>query len=315
MKFLNYFLLVAISLFIASCAPDMSEKKYPKATHLYFSDYANKKVGVIDLNSLKTYETVADATDGLDVVSGITLDPAGNKIYAVEELNDRIVRFNSDGSGSIEVLFDAEDSVNLPTSIVFDKKNNKVFWANSGTGQIKYGSANGGAASSLKFQYDSVVSYSYGLGIDVSKKTLFISDLEYQGIYSGSTSGGDLVTMYGKSSTSGLVLRNPSAIFVDTDDNKIYWADESLKTISVGVYYYYSTYALSSSSSVLYDESDGLGRVDGIAVDKGSGKIYWTETGEGEKRIMRANLDGSGEKEVVLENVESYGIVLRFGKK
>jgi sugar lactone lactonase YvrE len=315
MKFLNTYLLVAITLVLASCAPDMSEKKYPKATHLYFSDYANKRVGVVDLNNLKSFTKVADATDGLDVVSGITLDPSGNKIYATEELNDRIVRFNSDGSGGFEVLYDDADSVSLPTSVVYDSKNKKIFWANSGTGQIKHGSANGGAASSLKFQYDSVVSYSYGLGIDPTKKTLFISDLVYQGIYSASTAGGELVTMYGKSSTSGLVLRNPSAIFVDTDDNLIYWADEGLNTISVGVYYYYSTYALATSSSVLYNAEDGLGRVDGIAVDKGSGKIYWTETGEGEKRIMRANLDGSGEREVVLEDVESYGIVLRFGKK
>jgi hypothetical protein len=61
---------------------------------------------------------------------------------------------------------------------------------------------------------------------------------------------------------------------------------------------------------VLYDSEDGIDRADGIAVDLGSSKIYWTEPNK--RTIMRANLDGTGSAEIVLENVESYNIILKF---
>lgn len=319
MKFFNLALLVSFCVCLISCGPDLEkEKVYPKATHLYFSNYAAKEVGVMDVNTIDSYNTLADENDGLDIVSGIAIDFESEKIYAVEENNNRIVRFNADGSGALEVLFDEEDSVNFPTSITLDIPRNKLYWANSGTGQLKTGSMDGGAASSLKFknQFNVIdsISYCYGLAIDPKGETLFWSDLEKGTISYGTLkSNKDSYVIFNIESSNRTVLRNPSSIYLDWESSRIYWADEGLNVISVGSFVKYSSIAIAGSNSVaLFNYEDGINRPDGIAVDKGSRKIYWSETNTGNHKIYRGNLDGTEAPEVVLNDVESYGLVLKF---
>src|SRR5262249_20575474 len=106
---------------------------------------------------------------------------------------------------------------------------------------------------------------------------------------------------------SNLTLQNPSGIFFDEQVNIIYWADEGLGKIVGG--------SLSNgNSAVIYDREDGITRPDGVAVDRGNKKIYWTEPDEDTNtyRILRADLDGTGTPETILSGVESYSIVLRF---
>src|SRR5690349_22282358 len=102
MKFTRLvFLFIGAILLLESCDPT-PETKLPKATHLYFSDYNGERVGVIDLSTPGTFTTLADASDGLDSVSGMAIDFKNGKIYVVEEWTNKIKRFNRDGSG-IEV--------------------------------------------------------------------------------------------------------------------------------------------------------------------------------------------------------------------
>ena len=324
MKFFNLVLLGSFSLVLFSCGPDTEDKKvFPKATHLYFSNYFGKEVGVMDVNATNLFNVVANHTDGLDTVAGIAVDFIAGKIYAVEELNNRVVRFNADGSGSFEVLYDAEDSVNFPTAIAIHVASNTLYWANSGTGQIKTGSMAGGTAASINFGIDTVVSYCYGLAVDSKNKVIFFSDMDKTaGIWYGKTDGtkidgvNTVFSLFSRASSNGTVLRNPSAIFLDEENKRIYWADEGLKVISVGLYLQYTdTQLAASSSGAVFSAEDNLGRPDGIAVDNGSGKIYWTETSADTRRIVRGNIDGTGEPESVLEGVESYSIVLKFAEK
>lgn len=319
MKFFSLALLLSFCVCLISCGPETEkEKVYPKATHLYFSNYSAKEVGVMDVNTADLYDVVADETDGLDTVSGIAIDFIGGKIYAVEETNNRVVRFNADGSGSLEVLFDEADSVDFPTSIALDVPRNTLYWANSGTGQIKTGSMDGGTASSIKFvdERDSLVtiSYCYGLAVDPKGKHLFWSDLENSEISYGNLDEDKLaLILFNIENSNRTVLRNPSSIFLDWDNSKIYWADEGLKAISVGNFIKYSATILGTSTSyAIFNYEDGLGRADGLAVDKGSGKIYWSETNTGNHKIYRGNMDGTEEPEAILENVESYGLFLKF---
>ncbi|HEY3403543.1 MAG TPA: hypothetical protein VGK59_09165 [Ohtaekwangia sp.] len=324
MKFFNLVLLASFSLLLFSCGPDPEEKKvFPKATHLYFSDYPEKRVGVMDINVTDQFDVVADNSDGLDTISGIAVDFIGGKVYAVEELNNRIVRFNIDGTGSFEVLYDAEDSVNFPTSIAVHPASNTLYWANSGTGQIKKGSMTGGTASSINFGIDTVVTYCYGLVVDSKNKLIIFSDLARNaGIWYAKTDGtkidglNTVLPLFSRASSSGTVLRNPSSIFLDEENKRIYWADEGLNAISVGIYVQYTdTQLAGSSSGLVFDHEDNLDRPDAIAVDNGNEKIYWSETGVSGHKIVRGNLDGTGDLETILEDVESYGMVLKFEDK
>src|SRR5687767_14834288 len=106
MKFLRLIIcLAAIAFLFESCGPEEDEV-LPKATYLYFSDFSGKKIGVVDLNNINTYSTIADASDGLDTITSIDIDFVGGKVYATEELNNRIIRFNLDGSGTLDVVYE-----------------------------------------------------------------------------------------------------------------------------------------------------------------------------------------------------------------
>ena len=174
---------------------------------------------------------------------------------------------------------------------------------------MKTGSLDGTAVATSMFAYDTVLSYSYGVNYDPSTKAMFFSDLtDFASIWLyqvGSTS--TIPTRF--FGVNNLTLQNPSGIHLDSVANSIYWADEGLGKI-IGS-------SLSSGSPVvLFDRQDGVTRPDGIAIDKGSGKIYWTETDPNTDTyiIARGNLDGSGTREVLLQGVESYSIVLQFAK-
>jgi len=304
MKFLKLLLPVTALLSLAACDNTPEDPVYPKATHLFFSDYSGQQVGVMDVNTLNTYDVVANNADGLNNVSSMTVDFEGGKVYAVEELNNRIVRFNADGSGGLEVLFDESDSVDMPTSIALDLTTRTLYWGNSGTGQLKKGSMDGGTATSLYYDHEPVISYSYGLAIDTKRQVVYYSDLDtYAGVWGAKLDGTGAPTLLVGHGSDPITCRNPSAIFYDGDAARLYWADEGLNAISVTDF---------SNSKLLFNYEDDVSRADGISIDKGSGKVYWTETAAGKMLIARGSLDGTGDREALLENVEAYSIALKF---
>jgi DNA-binding beta-propeller fold protein YncE len=310
MKFLRpvicVFCLIAIGFFLESCGPE-EEEQLPKATHLYFSDFSGKKIGVVDLTNLNSFTTIADASDGLDTLAGIAIDFVGGKVYAAEELNNRIVRFNLDGSGTLDVVYEFEmngvDSLVLePTAVAVDRETDALYWTNSGTGRLLKGKMDGTA--NISFMYDSadVLTYSYGLVLNKTIDRLFFSDFgTFAGIYLGET--GETTTRPSRWFFPSYALRNPSQIYLEERTQAMYWADETVSALVVGG-------INSQAFSVIYDDEDGIEHPSAIAVDNGSKKIYWSEPAN--KTIKRANLDGTGEEEVVLTGVESYSIVLRF---
>jgi|SRR5688572_22627188 DNA-binding beta-propeller fold protein YncE len=307
MKFTRLLLVFIGAIFLLESCDPTTETKLPKATHLYFTDYNGERVGVIDLSAPGSFTTLADASDGLDSVSGMAVDFKNGKIYVVEEWTDKIKRFNIDGSGSFETLYEEADGVSQPTAVAVDANGNGLYWANSGSGQIMKGDLTGTAAIDTLYDKKEVIAYSYGLAIDTQNKILFFSDLSLGGIWYGRLDGtGNLTNVYGRSAIS-TTIRNPSGIFVDKDASRLYWADEGLGVISSGP-------AAGGTSVGLFNREDGITRADGIAVDKGSSKVYWTETDRDTNTytIFRGNLDGTEGREVILEGVESYCIVLKF---
>jgi sugar lactone lactonase YvrE len=302
MKFLRLtvFLCSVVVLFhLQSCEPE-ADPVAAKATHLYFSDFSGKRIGVVDVNAIGSFTTLADEADGLDTISGITVDFLGGKIYAAEELNNRIVRVNIDGSGALEVIYDEDDAVNEPTAVAINAATNSLYWANSGSGHIKKGSMDG--LSAIDTLYDAkVISYCYGLVVDPTTNTLFFSDFgEFSGIWMGRLDG---TSAPGKAAFPSFSIQNPAGLYLDVNTYRLYWADEGLDEICTGT-------VSNQSASIVFDDEDGIGQADGIAVDIGSGKVYWTEPDK--KRIMRGNIDGSETPEVILEGVESYSLMLKF---
>ncbi len=89
---------------------------------------------------------------------------------------------------------------------------------------------------------------------------------------------------------------------LDTDNGKIYWCDENSDEVVE------ANMDGTGTPMVLFDDSDGVDRPDGVFVDKAAERIYWTETNA--DVIARGSLDGTGEREVLISNIKPYSIVM-----
>ncbi|XP_066992022.2 low-density lipoprotein receptor-related protein 6 [Anabrus simplex] len=88
-------------------------------------------------------------------------------------------------------------------------------------------------------------------------------------------------------------VKDASALDFDNNDNRIYWTDVKLKTI---------TRAFMNGSGVERIVEFGLDSPEGMAVDWVARNIYWTDTGS--MRIEVARLDGSSRKVLLWTGVE-----------
>lgn len=87
-------------------------------------------------------------------------------------------------------------------------------------------------------------------------------------------------------------------------DNRIYWTDAKLKTISR---------AFLNGSEVEKVVDLGLETPEGIAVDWISRNIYWTDTGT--RRIEVAKIDGTGRRVLIWQDlIEPKSLIVDPGR-
>lgn len=99
-------------------------------------------------------------------------------------------------------------------------------------------------------------------------------------------------------------IRRPVALDIDLRDNRIYWTDVTLNTIS-------RVFINGSSPEVLV--AVNVSNSDGLAVDPLGGNIYWTDTGVDKIEVSR--LDGSMRKTLIDQNLdEPRDIILHLNK-
>jgi len=85
----------------------------------------------------------------------------------------------------------------------------------------------------------------------------------------------------------------PVALDLDISDNRIYWTDVTLNTIS-------RVFVNGSSPEVLVLAN--VSSPEGLAVDPLGGNIYWTDTGLDKIEVSR--LDGSMRKTLIDQNLD-----------
>ena len=88
-------------------------------------------------------------------------------------------------------------------------------------------------------------------------------------------------------------ISRPVAIAYDPLEDRVYWTDVTLKTISR---------AYSNGSSVEVIAKLNVQTPDGLALDLVGRNIYWTDTGT--NRIEVARLDGSSRRGLVTSNLD-----------
>jgi DNA-binding beta-propeller fold protein YncE len=298
-------LLVCAGLTLLQGCND-TEPTLKTATKIYMNDWWQTRAGVVYLNEPGVFETIADMEDGFFYPAGIAVDELNSKLYILQGYYTKpgkIFRKNLDGIGMLELVYDLGEG-SIPSALALDVAGNKMYWADNGTHKIMRGSLDGLATPVALYEDAEVIYNGFpGLAVDVRHNKLFFSHegLVWSSGLSGTETQDDIFSLHSGNSIS--------AIFIDAQENKLYWADKGDHKIRVG------SLDGNGMSTTLFDSSDGVDNPVALAVDKLGGKIYWSEPfhGEGGTNIIaRGNLNGSGAKETIITGVKAYSIVLGY---
>jgi len=282
-----------------SCSKS-KEDRLPRAATIYFTALYENSIKMVDLTGkAHTVTELYDSFDGINTPEGIVLTDDGYLLVS-DEFGHRIIKMPKTSPLGVFLLYDQSDGVKEPTSIGIDNTTQSIYWCNSGDKLIKKGSYDGEVVPQTLFPGTREIIYSYGMAIDAKNQKLYLSDFK-KFIKVGNLDGtGNMSVLYDNIIFPQMAA--PSDLCIDPDHGKIYWTDELANLVVE------ANIDGSGTPNILFDSSDGVDRPDAIAIDYNDNKIYWSETGA--KVIARGNLDGSGAREVIVENVQTYGMAL-----
>lgn len=302
-----FILMASVFMLLSTCKKDDNEPApVLKAVALYFTNWnwmtGDLSVNKIDLVNAPNARTILyDELDGFVGPVGIAMTYDGYLIVTDQD-DDKIFKMHKSGTGPVDILYDNADGLSMPTGITIDNATGTIYWCNSGTGQIMKGQADGSAATATMFGGAAVINFAYGIAIDKMNSMIYVADFNL-GIKKGNLDGsGTMSVLYNTGNYPSMGW--PSNIFVSPERNKVYWTDELTDEVTV------ANLDGTGTPTVLFDNSDGVDRADGIYVDYQASKIYWSESTS--KVIARGNLDGSGTREILLDNVEPYALILEL---
>ena len=218
------------------------------------------------------------------------------KIYWTDTGTGKIRRANLDGSGVEDLVI---SGLRRPDLIAVDPRAGKIYWRDRGTDTIRRGGAeyfvqiirraslDGSGVEDLVTSGLGVVS---SIALDPGAGKIYWTDSWTDKIQRANLDGSGVEDLV----TSG--LHTPTGIALDPGAGKIYWVDAG--TSAAGTEKIQRANLDGSGVEDLVTRRSGfLSQPTDIALDLGTGKIYWTE--EYPPKVRRANLDGSGVEDLV----------------
>ena len=221
--------------------------------HLYVNDWdlGNTQRLNLDGTGLTLIQT-AGLTCGL---LNLALDVPGNRIYSTHGACRREVnRYNLDGTGNFQVIASGFDVAFFPDGIALDLANSHVYYGDPGIGPTGI----------------------HRMNLDGTVNTVLIAPSAFPPTMG--CGGGSSIQGRGR----GMAL--------DLAAGKMYFggAPRRLGNCPPGLGEIWSANLDGTGLTLLVG---GLDKPDGVALDLGAGKMYWTDGNAG--KIQRANLDGS----------------------
>jgi hypothetical protein len=227
---------------------------------------------------------VTDIATGVDAAEGIAIDTTVTpmKIHYAEAGKSRIMRMNFDGSDPEEVVTDISGLEDLDLDLI----NRKVFWLKNTYSDDRIMSAD---MDSLNSNVTDVYKSSYanhdfrGIGVDALNQTIYWSQSAYSN--------------YDRISRIGYDGRNREILIsinytrdIDVMGNLLYWIRSGSDLLIR------SDKACSHMDTILHHVKGHF-----FAMDTSLGMAFWTESkiDIGYSKIMRANLDDTGAKEII----------------
>jgi len=174
--------------------------------------------------------------------------------------------------------------------IALDRANGKIYWSEFGRGRIRRANLSGS-------EVEDVVAVDGPVGVAVDPATgrlYWTTDATYpRAVQRRRLARGGNETLL-----EGRYVNRPGPIILETKSGQVYWAESVAGRIRRARLDGSKVQDLLISGLGVTDRSGSeVAGVAGLAIDAEAGKIYWTELTTG--TILRANLDGSQEEEVL----------------
>jgi Low-density lipoprotein receptor repeat class B len=269
-------------------------------------DNTNNKIYWLETTDKKLLRANLDGTSRETMASNLPagygafeLDSRNNKIFWVDGTTNKILKTSLDNTVKEDIVVGVQNTV--ISNLKLDQTNKRIYWTSAEyTDSAKF-TIKSRTFDGLNEKNIFTKKYSYSVGyfsyfefeINPPQNTIYIRDTDESNgagtFMLGNLDGTNLSFPHGRFTSFSL-----SRYRMDLKNNKLY---------AIGNYPY-GIYSVSISSlqySQSYITKETIISPNGIAVDKASGKIYWTDVQN--CKIQRANIDGSN-----IENLITFGL-------
>ena len=252
-------------------------------------------------------------TTGVRTPGFLVLDVEGRKMYWADDSDDfsggKIKRANLDGS-NVEDLITGFTGLQGPSGIALDVEYGKIYWIDYDTAKIRRANLDGSNVEEL-----TQVGGRFGdLALDLgSGKMYWRTNNEIGRANLDGSNVEDLITVEGYGGGGGFAL--------DVGSGKIYWTENhhDSQTLLFNGKIKRANLDGSNVEGLITGlrRSTGLENLRSLALDVGSGKMYWTDwhydsdtESYNNSKIQRANLDGSNVEDLITGLRNPVGLTL-----
>jgi hypothetical protein len=240
-------------------------------------------------------------------IRGIASDGVSNRIFWADNGADRLLRANSDGTGSA-ILYTVTGGNSFPADVRLDLANQLFYWCDQQRNRIQRSALDGSSVIDV-ITNAAAAGGPYFMDLDVATGKIYWGDFSGGSIFRANLDGSARETLLtGNNMTRGVKLdpRERMLYWINRDDKKVHRCPLSA---FVG-----GTIPLTHPAvQTLYTNLD---TPHGLALDIPARKLYWADTGTnpglgtGGQAVCRGDFDGGTPLEILVTGSEPWDVDL-----
>lgn len=264
--------------------------------------YWGSEDGFINKTTSSGTSVILDADN--HALYGIALDNTYDNVYYVNKGTQTVNKGSTGGFVEGTVLYStADDGLVEAYDIALDEEHNAIYIVDLYDGKILKGSLDGTAELTTIYDVGNFVGFPSSVKLHVEGDALYWTEPNYGGqrIMKGSLDG---TATAEEIISTDVAEQGYQGLAIDAEAGKIYYAEVTGYFPPVSKIYV-ANLTGEANPTLLFDQEDGVsGAVHDIEIDLENGYLYWMNQ-ENEGELMRGLLDGSGETDVIFDDIAS----------
>lgn len=261
--------------------------------------YWGSEDGFINKTTSSGTTVVLDAENS---VLGIALDNLYDNVYYVNKGTQSVNKGSTGGFVEGTVLYSsADDGLVEAYDIALDEEHDALYIVDLYDGKILKGSLDGSAELETIYNVGNFVGFPSSVKLHLEGDALYWTEANFGGqrIMKGSLDG---TATAEEIISTDVAEQGYQGLAIDGEEGKIYYAEVTGYDPPV-CKIYVANLDREANPTLLFDQEDGVsGNVNDLEIDLENGYLYWMNQ-ENEGELMRGLLDGSGETEVIFDNI------------